>query len=76
MAKAKKISRKITTTDKLDIEGFLNLESLNEGKVLVEIEDNGEVNITHFLQAFDGKYIKLSLTEKTDQEVDLNSAEE
>lgn len=75
MAK-KKISRKITKTDKLDIEGTLNLDSLSEGKIIAEVEEEGEVDITDLLKAFDGKYIKLSLAEKTDEEIDLDAIEE
>ena len=54
MAAKKKISEKKITTTKLSIEGFLNLDELQG--FTMEIEEEGEKDITEKLKTYNGQY--------------------
>ena len=69
MAK-KMITHKIVTDNKLSIEGTLNVDNLQEGEILVEVEDIGEVDLKKYLNGYNGRYIKLALSEKTEEEIE------
>lgn len=66
--------------DKLEIKrtfkvtGILNSEYLHEGVLLIELEDEGEVNLVDYIKSFDGQYVTLNVTNKTEQ--DVESSEE
>ena len=66
--------------DKLEIKrtfkvtGILNSEYLHEGVLLIELEDEGEVNLVDYIKSFDGQYVTLNVTNKTEQDVE-NSEE-
>ena len=66
--------------DKLEIKrtfkvtGTLNSEYLHEGVLLIELEDEGEVNLVDYIKSFDGQYVTLNVTNKTEQ--DVESSEE
>lgn len=64
---AKKINEKITTEHKFSIEGFLNADELQDDSIIMEVEDEGEVSIKKFLDKFNGKYIKIVISEKTEE---------
>ena len=62
--------------DKLEIKrtfkvtGALNSEYLHEGVLLIELEDEGEVNLVDYIKSFDGQYVTLNITNRTEQDVD------
>lgn len=62
--------------DKLEIKrtfkvtGTLNSEYLHEGVLLIELEDEGEVNLVDYIKSFDGQYVTLNVTNKTEQDVE------
>ena len=62
--------------DKLEIKrtfkvtGILNSEYLHEGVLLIELEDEGEVNLVDYIKSFDGQYVTLNVTNKTEQDVE------
>ena len=66
--------------DKLEIKrtfkvtGTLNSEYLHEGVLLIELEDEGEVNLVDYIKSFDGQYVTINVTNKTEQ--DVESSEE
>ena len=66
--------------DKLEVKrtfkvtGTLNSEYLHEGVLLIELEDEGEVNLVDYIKSFDGQYVTLTVTNKTEQ--DVESSEE
>lgn len=66
--------------DKLEIKrtfkvtGTLNSEYLHEGVLLIELEDEGEVNLVDYIKSFDGQYVTLNVTNKTEE--DVESSEE
>ena len=66
--------------DKLEVKrtfkvtGILNSEYLHEGVLLIELEDEGEVNLVDYIKSFDGQYVTLNVTNKTEQ--DVESSEE
>lgn len=63
MAK-KKINYKVIEKKFLGIEGFLNVDEINAGKIIMEVEEIGEVDLKDYLSKFNGKLIKLTLTEQ------------
>lgn len=69
MAKSK-ISEKIITDHKLSIEGTLNVDNLQENVIIAEVEEIGEVDLKKYLDAFNGKYIKISLSDKLEEVVE------
>ena len=62
--------------DKLEVKrtfkvtGILNSEYLHEGVLLIELEDEGEVNLVDYIKSFDGQYVTLNVTNKTEQDVE------
>ena len=66
--------------DKLEIKrtfkvtGTLNSEYLHEGVLLIELEDEGEVNLVDYIKSFDSQYVTINITNKTEQ--DVESSEE
>ena len=66
--------------DKLEVKrtfkvtGTLNSEYLHEGVLLIELEDEGEVNLVDYIKSFDSQYVTLNVTNKTEQ--DVESSEE
>lgn len=69
MAKSK-ISEKIITDHKLSIEGTLNVDNLQENVIIAEVEEIGEVDLKKYLDTFNGKYIKISLSDKLEEVVE------
>jgi len=63
---AKSVKEKITTTHKLDAEGYLNLD----GDTGIEVEEKGFISFRELLKNFNGSYIKISITDKVEKEID------
>ena len=70
MAKKSKINEKITNTHTFSVEGTLNVDNLQEGTVIAEVEDEGEVDLVSYLKKFNEAYVKIQITEKTDETVE------
>lgn len=62
-----KINEKIINEHKFSIEGTLNVDELKEGQIICEVEDEGEVDMIEYLCKFNGNYIKLSISDKTEE---------
>lgn len=69
MAK-KLINEKITNTHTLTIEGSLSVDSLQEGAIICEVEEVGEVDLKQYLDKFNSAYVKISITDKTEETVE------
>ena len=69
MAK-KMINEKIVQEHKLSIEGSLNIDDLTEGQIKMEVEEIGEIDLKTYLDRFNGSYIKISLSDKTEETVE------
>ena len=69
---AKSITNKITTERKLAINGFLDIDSLDKGMILVDTEEEGTVDLLYYLTNFNGKNIRLSISEKSEEEVKVS----
>lgn len=66
MAKSK-INEKIINEHKFSIKGTLNVDELKEGQIICEVEDEGEIDLLSYLTKFNGDYIKLSISDKTEE---------
>lgn len=64
---AKKLNEKITTEHKVSIEGILNVDNLCDDMIICDIEEVGEVDLKKYLEKFNGKSIKITLGEKTEE---------
>lgn len=69
---AKSITNKITTERKLAINGFLDIDSLDKEMILVDTEEEGTVDLLYYLTNFNGKNIRLSISEKSEEEVKVS----
>ena len=69
---ANSITNKITTERKLAINGFLDIDSLDKGMILVDTEEEGTVDLLYYLTNFNGKNIRLSISEKSEEEVKVS----
>lgn len=65
---AKKITEKIVTKHNFKVEGFLDTDNLNEDMVKLEVEEEGVIDIFRWLKSFNGKYVKITI-EETSEEV-------
>lgn len=71
---AGKLIDKLEVKRTFKVTGTLNSEYLHEGVLLIELEDEGEVNLVDYIKSFDGQYVTLNVTNKTEQ--DVESSEE
>ena len=71
---ASKLVDKLEVKRTFKVTGILNSEYLHEGVLLIELEDEGEVNLVDYIKSFDGQYVTLNVTNKTEQ--DVESSEE
>lgn len=71
---AGKLIDKLEVKRTFKVTGNLNSEYLHEGVLLIELEDEGEVNLVDYIKSFDGQYVTLNVTNKTEQ--DVESSEE
>ena len=69
---AKKISEKITTKHTVKLEGILNVDSLDENVVLLEVEEIGELDISQFLKKFSDKNVKITIEEASEEVPELD----
>ena len=66
MAKSK-INEKIITEHKFSVEGTLDVDNLQENTIVVEVEEEGEVDLKKFLDKFNGSYIKIAISDKSEE---------
>ena len=71
---ASKLVDKLEVKRTFKVTGTLNSEYLHEGVLLIELEDEGEVNLVDYIKSFDGQYVTLNITNRTEQ--DVESSEE
>ena len=64
----KKIQEKIITDHQFKAEGILNVDNLQEGMFILEVEDIGEVDLAKYLKKFNESSIKLSISDKDESE--------
>lgn len=67
---AGKLVDKLEVKRTFKVTGTLNSEYLHEGVLLIELEDEGEVNLVDYIKSFDGQYVTLNVTNKTEQDVE------
>lgn len=72
MAKKSKkpIVEKISTTQTLDMTGFLNLDNLSG--LIMELEDKGEVDMSNKLKKYNGRFGTLSFKISETAELDAD----
>ena len=72
MARKKKIklSNKITNSKTFSVEGILDCDSLQEGVIYVEIEDEGSIDICEYIKQFADNDVKITITTKTSEELE------
>lgn len=65
---AKAITHKITTTDKLTLKGKLNVD----GTTITITEEKVEIEkkLIDFVQKFADKYVEISITEKSEEDIE------
>lgn len=56
------------TTDELKLTGTLNMEEVEDNKIILETE-NGELNLIEYLNGFDGSEIEIGLKKKIEQAI-------
>jgi hypothetical protein len=61
------ISEKLTNVHKLSLECTLNVDELQEGIILGEFEELGEKDLCKYLKKFNGKYVTIVITDKTEE---------
>jgi len=64
---SKKISEKLTNTHSLSIEGTFNFDEIENGKLIMEVEDEGEINLIPLLKKFNSEYGKMTLNVKIEE---------
>ena len=69
MAKSK-INEKIANTHLFSVEGTLNVDELTEGSIIAEVEEEGEIDLVDYLKKFNGSYVKIQITDKTEETVE------
>lgn len=65
MAKSK-IQYKKVTNENFSIEGELNIV---DGKIIISVEEEGDKDLTKALERYQDKYIKISVGEKTEEDL-------
>ena len=66
-----KISEKIITQHKFGIEGLLNVDDLDSGVIFVEVEEEGPIDLSKFLKRFSDKYVKILISETSEEVPEL-----
>ena len=66
----KMINEKLIQEHKLSIEGSLDIDNLQEGQIKMEVEEIGEVDLKTYLKKFNGSYVKIQITDKTEETVE------
>lgn len=69
MAKSK-IVEKIERKHSFSVEGILNVDELQEGMILCEVEDEGEVDLIEYLRKFGDGTVKISIVKKDEEETE------
>ena len=70
MAKKKiKLSNKITNSKTFSVEGILDCDSLQEGVIYVEREDEGSGDMCEYIKQFADNDVKITITTKTSEEL-------
>lgn len=69
MAKSK-IMEKIERKHTFSVEGILNVDELQEGMILCEVEDEGEVDLIEYLRKFGDDTVKISIVKKDEEETE------
>lgn len=69
MAKSK-IMEKIERKHTFSVEGILNVDELQEGMILCEVEDEGEVDLIEYLRKFGDNTVRISIVKKDEEETE------
>lgn len=70
MAKKKvKLSNRITNSRNFSAEGLLNCDDLQEGALIVEVEELGEVDLHEYIKQFSGENIKINISNRVSEDV-------
>ena len=64
---AKSVTNVIKTTHTIKAKGLL---MINEDKLLIDTEDYGTISVSELMKEMDGKFVELSVTEKSEDVVE------
>lgn len=72
MARKKKIklSNKIINSKTFSVEGILDCDSLQEGVLFVEVEEDGSIDICEYIKQFADNDVKITITTKTSEDLE------
>ncbi|MEG2289649.1 MAG: hypothetical protein RSC24_06745 [Clostridium sp.] len=66
MAKSK-INEKIENKHTFSIEGILNVDNLKEESIIMEVEEEGEVDLLSYLKKFENETVKITIVKKNEE---------
>lgn len=70
MAKKKvKLSNRITNSRNFSAEGLLNCDNLQEGSLIIEVEELGEVDLCEYIKQFSDENIKITISNRVSEDV-------
>lgn len=71
MAKKKKIklSNRIVNSKTFSVEGILDCDSLQEGVLFVEVEEEGSIDIYDYIKQFADDDVKITITTKSTEDI-------
>lgn len=70
MAKKKiKLSNRITNSRSFSAEGLLNCDNLQEGSLIIEVEELGEVDLCEYIKQFSDENIKITISNRVSEDV-------
>ena len=73
MAKKKiKLSNRITNSRNFSAEGLLNCDNLQEGSLIIEVEELGEVDLCEYIKQFSDENIKITISNRVSEDVNKN----
>ena len=64
-----KLSNRITNSRNFSAEGILNCDDLQEGALIVEVEELGEVDLHEYIKQFSGENIKINISNRVSEDV-------
>lgn len=64
-----KLSNKIINSKTFSVEGILDCDSLQEGVLFVEVEEDGSIDICEYIKQFADNDVKITITTKTSEEL-------
>jgi len=71
MAKKKiKLSNKITNSRSFSAEGILDCDNLQEGSIIIEVEDHGPVDLCDYIKQFGDSNVRITISNRISEDVE------